>query len=220
MEDHKRRPAGKNTQPEEQLKRPWHAMSYRETEEVLKTSEEGLSDEEAAARLQKYGKNVLKEVKQKSVLKMIWEQISDIMVIILFIAMIFSVITCIIEQDINEGLPEAIVILCVIVLNATVGVIQEKKAADALEALKNMTAPNARVLRNGEESIVPASELVPGDIVYLEDGAIVPADIRIINDNNMSIQEASLTGESVPVAKDGPTVLPEDAPLGDRVNMA
>lgn len=220
MEDHKRRPAGKNTQPEEQLKRPWHAMSYRETEEVLKTSEEGLSDEEAAARLQKYGKNVLKEVKQKSVLKMIWEQISDIMVIILFIAMIFSVITCIIEQDINEGLPEAIVILCVIVLNATVGVIQEKKAADALEALKNMTAPNARVLRNGEESIVPASELVPGDIVYLEDGAIVPADIRIINDNNMSIQEASLTGESVPVAKDGPTVLPEDVPLGDRVNMA
>ena len=220
MEDHKRRSSGKNSEHEEQLKRPWHAMSYRETEEVLKTSEEGLSDEEAAARLQKYGKNVLKEVKQKSVLKMIWEQISDIMVIILFIAMIFSVITCIIEQDINEGLPEAIVILCVIVLNATVGVIQEKKAADALEALKNMTAPNARVLRNGEESIVPASELVPGDIVYLEDGAIVPADIRIINDNNMSIQEASLTGESVPVAKDGPTVLPEDVPLGDRVNMA
>ncbi len=197
-------------------------MSYQQTEEVLDTSEEGLSDEEAAKRLEKYGKNVLKEVKSKSVLKMIWEQISDIMVIILFIAMAFSLVTYFLPENMGggEGLAEAIVILCVIALNATVGVIQEKKAADALEALKKMTAPNARVLRNGEESIVPASELVPGDIVYLEDGAIVPADIRIINDNNMSVQEASLTGESVPVPKDGPTVLAEDAPIGDRVNMA
>ena len=97
---------------------------------------------------------------------------------------------------------------------------QEKKAANALEALKNMTAPTARVLREGEESVVPASELVPGDIIYLEDGAIVPADIRIIEDNNMKVQEAALTGESVPSEKDGPTVLPADAPLGDRVNMA
>ena len=192
-------------------------MSYQETEEVLNTCEDGLSDEEAAKRLEKYGKNVLREVKPKSIWKMILEQISDIMVIILFIAMIFSLVMYFID---DEGLPEAIVIFCVIVLNAAVGVIQEKKAADALEALKKMTAPNARVLRNGEESVVPASELVPGDIVYLEDGAIVPADIRIINDNNMSVQEASLTGESVPSPKDGPTVLPEDAPLGDRVNMA
>ena len=192
-------------------------MSYQETEEVLNTCEDGLSDEEAAKRLEKYGKNVLREVKPKSIWKMILEQISDIMVIILFIAMIFSLVMYFID---GEGLPEAIVIFCVIVLNAAVGVIQEKKAADVLEALKKMTAPNARVLRNGEESVVPASELVPGDIVYLEDGAIVPADIRIINDNNMSVQEASLTGESVPTPKDGPTVLPEDAPLGDRVNMA
>ena len=202
---------------EDQQQRPWHAMSYQETEEVLNTCEDGLSDEEAAKRLEKYGKNVLREVKPKSIWKMILEQISDIMVIILFIAMIFSLVMYFID---GEGLPEAIVIFCVIVLNAAVGVIQEKKAADALEALKKMTAPNARVLRNGEESIVPASELVPGDIVYLEDGAIVPADIRIINDNNMSVQEASLTGESVPSPKDAPTVLPEDAPLGDRVNMA
>lgn len=202
---------------EDQQRRPWHAMSYSEAEEVLQTSEEGLSDEEAAARLEKYGRNVLRETKPKSIWKMILEQISDVMVIILFIAMIFSLVMSFID---GEGLAEAIVIFCVIVLNAAVGVIQEKKAADALESLKKMTAPNARVLRNGEESIVPASELVPGDIVYLEDGAIVPADIRIINDNNMSVQEASLTGESVPAPKDGPTVLPEDAPLGDRVNMA
>ena len=186
---------------EDQQRRPWHAMSYSEAEEVLQTSEEGLSDEEAAARLEKYGRNVLRETKPKSIWKMILEQISDVMVIILFIAMIFSLVMSFID---GEGLAEAIVIFCVIVLNAAVGVIQEKKAADALESLKKMTAPNARVLRNGEESIVPASELVPGDIVYLEDGAIVPADIRIINDNNMSVQEASLTGESVPAPKDLP----------------
>ena len=202
---------------EEQQRRSWHAMTYQDVEKTLETSEEGLSDEEAAARLEKYGKNVLREVRQKSIWKMILEQISDIMVIILFVAMVFSLVMQFID---GEGLAEAIVIFCVIVLNATVGVVQEKKAADALAALKKMTAPNARVLRNGEESIVPASDIVPGDIVYLEDGAIVPADIRIINDNNMSVQEASLTGESVPSAKDGPTVLPEDAPLGDRVNMA
>ena len=148
---------------------------------------------------------------------MIAEQLSDVMVIILVIAMIFSLVMSFID---GEGLAEAIVIFVVIVVNATVGVIQEKKAADSLEALKKMTAPNARALRNGEESIVPASELVPGDIVYLEDGCIVPADIRIINDNNMSIQEASLTGESLASQKDGKIVLPENAPLGDRVNMA
>ena len=195
----------------------WHAMSYEKVEKILDTSEDGLSDEEAAVRLVRYGRNTLRETKRKSIARMIFEQLSDVMVIILFIAMIFSLVMYFIE---DEGLAEAIVIFVVIALNATVGVIQEKKAADALESLKNMTAPNARVLRNGEESIVPASELVPGDIVYLEDGTIVPADIRIIEDNNMNVQEASLTGESVPSAKDGPTVLPVDTPLGDRINMA
>lgn len=192
-------------------------MTYAQAEELLGTGENGLSDKDAAERLEKYGKNVLAEVRSKSVWKMILEQISDVMVIILFVAMVFSLVMQFID---GEGLAEAIIIFCVIVLNATVGVIQEKKAADALEALKKMTAPNARVLREGEESIVPAEQLVPGDIVYLEDGSIVPADIRIISDNNMSVQEASLTGESVPSPKDGPTVLSEDAPLGDRVNMA
>ena len=201
----------------ENNKRNWHAMPYDQVMKELETSENGLSDKEATIRLQKYGKNTLRESKQKSVLKMIAEQLSDVMVIILVIAMIFSLVMSFID---GEGLAEAIVIFVVIVVNATVGVIQEKKAADSLEALKKMTAPNARALRNGEESIVPASELVPGDIVYLEDGCIVPADIRIINDNNMSIQEASLTGESLASQKDGKIVLPENAPLGDRVNMA
>lgn len=194
---------------EDQQQRAWHAMSCQQTEEVLQTSEEGLSDAEAAKRLEKYGKNVLMEVKPKSIWKMILEQISDVMVIILFIAMVFSLVMNFID---GEGLAEAIVIFCVIVLNAAVGVIQEKKAADALESLKKMTAPNARVLRDGEESIVPASELVPGDIVYLEDGAIVPADIRIINDNNMSVQEPRLPAKAFPRPKTAPPFCPKTLP--------
>lgn len=193
-------------------------MSCEEVEKVLATTEEGLSDAEAAKRLAAYGRNNLREKKPKSIWKMIWEQITDVMVLILIAAAVFSFVMSFFED--GEGLAECIVILVVIVLNATIGVIQEKKAANALEALKNMTAPTARVLREGEESVVPAAELVPGDIVYLEDGCIVPADIRIIEDSNMKVQEAALTGESVPAEKDGPTVLPENAPLGDRVNMA
>ena len=203
---------------ETQPHKPWHSLSCRGTEEFLHTSEEGLSDAEAAKRLEQYGKNNLRQKKPKSIAKMIWEQITDVMVLILIAAAIFSFVMSFFED--GEGLAECIVILVVIVLNATIGVVQEKKAANALEALKNMTAPTARVLREGEESVVPASELVPGDIVYLEDGCIVPADIRIIQDSNLKVQEAALTGESVPSEKDGPTVLPEDAPLGDRINMA
>ena len=203
--------------------KPWHSLTCEETEALLHTSAEGLSDAEAAKRLAQYGKNNLRQKKPKSIAKMIWEQLTDVMVIILFLAAAFSLIMYFVNPgggEERDGLAEAIVILVVIALNATVGVVQEKKAANALEALKNMTAPTARVLREGEESVVPASELMPGDIVYLEDGCIVPADIRIIQDSNMKVQEAALTGESVPSEKDGLTVLPEDAPLGDRVNMA
>lgn len=197
---------------EDQPSRPWQAMSVQETLKALGTSEEGLTDAEAARRLQLYGPNNLRQKKAKSVWHMIWEQLTDVMVLILIVASVVSMIF--------SEWAEAIVILVVIALNATVGVIQEKKAANALEALRKMTAPAARVLREGEESVVPAADLVPGDIVYLEDGAIVPADIRIIQDANLKVQEAALTGESVPVEKDGASVLAEDAPLGDRVNMA
>ena len=195
----------------------WHAISAEEAEKALDTSPQGLSDNEAAERLRRFGHNTLGEVKPKSIWRMIFEQLADVMVIILFIAMAFSFVMYAID---GEGLAEGIVILAVITLNAAVGVIQEKKAADALAALKGMTAPSARVLREGEESLVPASELVPGDVIYLEDGAIVPADVRLISDNDLRIQEASLTGESVPSEKDGDALLAEDAPLGDRVNMA
>ena len=202
---------------ETQQHKPWHALTSEETAKILQTSEAGLSDAEAAKRLAQYGENNLREKKPKSVMRMIWEQLTEVMVLILLLAAVFSLVMYFLE---GEGLAECIVILVVIALNATVGVVQEKKAANALESLKKMTAPTARVLREGEESVVAASAIVPGDIIYLEDGAIVPADIRIIQDNNMKVQEAALTGESVPAEKDGVTVLPEDAPLGDRVNMA
>ena len=210
------------TDTEQQQHKPWHAMSVEETARALGTTEDGLSDTEAAERLKLFGPNNLRQKKAKSIWRMIWEQLTDVMVIILFIAAAFSLVLYFVNPGGGEpdGLAEAIVILVVIALNATVGVVQEKKAANALEALKNMTAPTARVMREGEESVVPAAQLVPGDVVYLEDGCIVPADIRIIQDSNMKVQEAALTGESVPSEKDGPTVLPEDAPLGDRINMA
>lgn len=210
------------TDTEQQQHKPWHAMSVEETARALGTTEDGLSDDEAAERLKLFGPNNLRQKKAKSIWRMIWEQLTDVMVIILFIAAAFSLVLYFVNPGGGEpdGLAEAIVILVVIALNATVGVVQEKKAANALEALKNMTAPTARVMREGEESVVPAAQLVPGDVVYLEDGCIVPADIRIIQDSNMKVQEAALTGESVPSEKDGPTVLPEDAPLGDRINMA
>ena len=197
--------------------RPWHTMTEDESLTALDSSSEGLSDKEAAARLVKYGKNSFGESKPKSIFKMIFEQLSDIMVIILIVAMLFSFVMYFID---GEGLAEAIVIFAVITLNATVGVIQEKKAADALESLKKMSSPNAVALREGEESVVPQSDLVPGDVVYIEAGMVVPADIRLLTENNLKIQEASLTGESVPTDKNAEAVLAEDAPLGDRVNMA
>ena len=210
------------TDTEQQQHKPWHAMSVEETARALGTTEDGLSDAEAAERLKLFGPNNLRQKKAKSIWRMIWEQLTDVMVIILFIAAAFSLVLYFVNPGGGEpdGLAEAIGILVRTPHHATVGVVQEKKAANALEALKNMTAPTARVMREGEESVVPAAQLVPGDVVYLEDGCIVPADIRIIQDSNMKVQEAALTGESVPSEKDGPTVLPEDAPLGDRINMA
>ena len=136
--------------------RPWHTMTEDESLNALNASAEGLSDKEAAARLLKYGKNSLGESKPKSIFKMIFEQLSDIMVIILMVAMLYSLVMYFID---GEGLAEAIVIFAVITLNATVGVIQEKKAADAPESLKKMSSPNAVALREGEESVVPLIEV-------------------------------------------------------------
>lgn len=190
----------------------WHSKTAEQALDTLKSSTDGLSDEEARRRLEKYGRNELHKKKKKTVGKMILEQIMDVMVLILAGAAILSMI-------LGEW-AEAVVILAIIVVDAVIGVIQENKASNALEALKQMSAPTACVRRNGEESLIPASEIVPGDIVILEDGAIVPADLRLIHENRLAVQEASLTGESIPVEKDSESVLPIGEPIGSRANMA
>lgn len=189
--------------------------SYCETiEELLKeliTSKEGLNTSEVALRQSQQGKNELRAKKTRTILDMIIEQLTDKMIIILIIASILSFF-------LGETL-EGIVILVIICINATVSIIQEKKAADAIAALNKMNAPYANVLRNGDRQKIPVSELVVGDIVYLEDGNIVPADIRLIEEHQLMIDESSLTGESVPVKKDATVVLAENTPLADRSNM-
>ncbi len=192
-------------------KKNWHAMSAEEALKELETDGHGLTSAEAERRKETYGRNVLKERKKKSVLRMIWEQVKDVMVIILLIAAVISLIF--------QDWAEAVVIFVIVVINAVIGVVQEKKAADALASLSTLSAPTARVLRDGKEQVLPAAELVPGDVVVLADGCVIPADLRLLEEANLSVQESALTGESLPVEKDAPTVLAPDAPLGDRVNM-
>lgn len=170
----------------------------------------GLSPEEAAARLQKYGPNRLEGGKEKSLLEMVLEQLKDFLVIILMIAAVISI-------ALGEAL-EGVIILAIVVLNTILGVYQENKASNALKALKEMASPHAKALRGGEIVEVPSSDVVPGDIVILEAGDYVPADVRLIESVNLKIDEAALTGESVPVEKDANAVLPADSGLGDRIN--
>lgn len=191
---------------------PWHALKLTEVYDTLHTSEEGLGDAEAAERLEKYGRNALRSKPPKTILQMLKAQIIDPMVLILIGAAAFSAIL--------QEWTEAAVIFVIVIVNAVIGIVQEKKAQSSLEALRNMSAPTARVLRQGEESVIPASELVVGDVVMLGDGDMVPADLRLIDSANLKVQEASLTGESVPSEKEAEDILPEDCPLGDRSNMA
>ncbi|GJN63410.1 cation-translocating P-type ATPase [Faecalibacterium gallinarum] len=191
---------------------PWHALKLTEVYETLHTSEEGLSDAEAAERLEKYGRNALRSKPPKTILQMLKAQIIDPMVLILIGASAFSAIL--------QEWTEAAVIFVIVIVNAVIGIVQEKKAQSSLEALRNMSAPTARVLRQGEETVIPASELVVGDVVMLGDGDMVPADLRLIDSANLKVQEASLTGESVPSEKEAEDIPPEDCPLGDRSNMA
>jgi Ca2+-transporting ATPase len=191
---------------------PWHSQTIEEVYQNLNTSEDGLSDAEAAARLKKNGLNELRAKPPKTVWQMLKEQIVDPMILILVGAAVFSAVL--------QEWTEAIVIGSIVVINAVIGIVQEKKAQSSLEALRNMSAPTARVMRQDEESIIPANELVVGDIILLSDGDMVPADIRLIDTANLKVQEASLTGESVPSEKEADDILQEDCPLGDRSNMA
>ncbi len=182
-------------------------------EELLKKySLDGLTEEEVSELLNKNGYNELKSKKKKTLLKMILEQFTDSMIIILFIAAIISFI-------LNEK-AESIVILIIIVINAIISIVQERKAENAIESLKNMNKSMTKVIRNGQRKIIDARELVIGDIVLIEDGDIVPADLRLIETSRLQISEASLTGESVSVYKDENAVLDKNTLLGDRINMA
>ena len=180
--------------------------------------ESGLSDERVTALTQEFGENKLQEKKKKGVIAKFFEQFKDVMIIILLLAAAVSFAIAIIEENPGE-LFEPALILLIVVLNALMGVIQENKAEKALDALKNMSAPHARVIRNGVEKIINASELVPGDIILLEAGDFVPADARLIKSSSLKSEESALTGESVPTEKDATVIVKEDAPLGDRINM-
>ncbi len=180
--------------------------------ETLKTNPKtGLTQKEAKKRREQYGPNELKRKKKKTILKMILEQLTDKMIIILLIASILSFL-------LGETL-EGTVILVIIGINIVISVVQEKKASDALEALRNMNAPHSIVLRDGKKEQILAKDLVPGDIVCLEAGNIIPADIRWIEENDILVDESALTGESLPVEKDKDYLGKKGEPIGDRKNM-
>ena len=178
----------------------------------------GLTSAQAEERLRQYGENRLQEKKPKTFFQRFLDQFKDAMIIILLIAAAISFGVAISEGNISEFV-EPLLILLIVVLNAVIGVIQENKAEKALEALKNLSAPHARVLRDGKEQIIDAARLVPGDIVRLAAGDFVPADARLLSSSALKSEESALTGESVPAEKDASAAVAEDAPLGDRLNM-
>lgn len=195
-----------------------HEAFYTQSEETvlaqLETSREGLTSAQAKERLAEYGRNELDEGEKRSLFMKFLDQFKDLMIIILIVAALLSVLT-----EGMEGLTDAIIILAVVILNAAFGVYQEGQAEAAIEALKSMSSPLARIRRDGHVIEVDSKELVPGDIVLLEAGDVVPADMRLLEVNSLKIEEAALTGESVPVEKDLSTAVSEDAGIGDRVNM-
>lgn len=195
-----------------------HEAFYTQSEETvlaqLETSREGLTSAQAKERLAEYGRNELDEGEKRSLFMKFLDQFKDLMIIILIVAALLSVLT-----EGMEGLTDAIIILAVVILNAAFGVYQEGQAEAAIEALKSMSSPLARIRRDSHVIEVDSKELVPGDIVLLEAGDVVPADMRLLEVNSLKIEEAALTGESVPVEKDLSTAVLEDAGIGDRVNM-
>src|SRR5512147_313597 len=197
------------TQVEQQ---EWHALKPDEVLSHLKVQDHGLSTEEARSRLEQYGPNQLNEAPRPTFLQTLWEQLNNFVVILLIIA---SVISALLGDYV-----EAAAIMAIVVLNAILGIVQERRAEEALAALKKLAAPDAQVVRDGHRVSVPAYELVPGDLAFLESGNFVPADIRLLEAINLRIEEASLTGESLPVQKNAATVLDKNVPLGDRRNTA
>ena len=196
-----------------------HSQPKEELLKSLSTSaEKGLSSGQVAGLQNQYGPNKLKEKKKKTNFQRFLEQFKDVMIIILLIAAVVSFVIACVEGDPMEFF-EPVLILLIVILNAFMGMIQESKAEKALDALKNMSAPHARVIRDGEEKVIDAALLVPGDIIRLEAGDFVPADARLLHSAGLKSEESALTGESVPSEKDADAQVEEKAPLGDRENM-
>ncbi len=186
--------------------------------ELNVTPESGLTAAEVSERQAQYGENRLREKKKKSTLQRFLDQFKDVMILILIAAAVVSFAVVIMEKNWGE-LFEPALILLIVILNAIMGVYQEGKAEKALDALKNMSAPHARVIRDGKESVIDAAALVPGDIIKLEAGDFVPADARLLHSTSLKSEESALTGESVPSEKDATAEVAEKAPIGDRTNM-
>ena len=196
----------------------WHNLSAQEVLKKFNVNPEvGLNKIAVGQKQINYGKNILKEKKSKGLIARFFEQFSDFMVIILLIAAAISFVTSAIEG--SKDYVDSVIILFIVVMNAVVGVVQESKAEKAIEALKKLSSPKTTVIRAGKKVVIPSEELVPGDILQLNRGDMVPADARLFESFNLKTEEASLTGESVPVEKDAERISPINAALGERKNM-
>lgn len=190
----------------------WHTSNTEAILQELQSTTQGLTQQQAAERLQQYGRNELATTKKASALSILWHQFKDVMILVLLAAAVISAF-------IGEA-ADTLVIVVIIVVNAIIGFVQEYRAEKAMEALQKMAAQSATVLRDGQPANTAAAELVPGDIVLLEAGNTVPADVRLLEAHAFKVNEASLTGESNAVDKNTPALQQEDIPLGDRLNMA
>ena len=199
------------------MEKSWFNKTSQEVEQELKTNcQNGLSSNQVQENMKKYGLNELQEKKKDSLLKKFLEQFKDFSIIVLIIAAIVSGVVGVAQ---GEGFTDTIIILIVVILNAVIGVAQESKAEKSLEALKKLSSHASKVIRNGKEQVIPARELVPGDLVVIETGDYIAADLRTIEAVNLKSQEASLTGESVPVEKITEKIDGNEIGIGDRKNM-
>lgn len=197
----------------------WHAMAAQDVLNETGTTREGLKQEDAEARILKYGANQLTQAKRAGIVKKFLLQFKNVMVIVLLCAAAVTAMVAIVEKNYDEFIDVGI-ILAIVLINAVIGVVQESKAEQALEALKNMSKPFAKVRRGGEIMRIESSKLVPGDIVLLEAGDVVPADLRLIESASLKIEESALTGESLPSEKFAANAVDVSAGIGDRSNMA
>lgn len=197
----------------EDAEKRYYALSTDKIYDEFQTNDQGLTDAQAKAALDKYGHNALQQAKKRSLFMRFFDQFKDFMIIVLLFAAIISGVVA-------QEWADAMLILAVVIINAFFGVFQESKAEEAIDALREMSTPEAHVRRNGNVETISSENLVPGDIVLLEAGDIVPADLRLVTSASLKIEEAALTGESVPVEKEIVTLQDENVPIGDRKNMA